>query len=63
MREIHLREFGSETIEGDHAAAVFNSPGLAVEGWKKAQPTEAHADRRVLRLRRGGQRLTTKVLK
>ncbi len=40
---------------------VFNSPGLAVEGWKRAQFVPAHRDRRVLRLRRGGQRLTTKV--
>lgn len=40
---------------------VFSAPGLIVEGWKQAQPVEARFNRRVLRLRRGGERLTTKV--
>lgn len=60
MKQIFLRESGAKDIQPDHPVAVFDSPGLVVEGWKLAQPFEAHTDRRVLRLRRGGQRLTTK---
>ena len=61
MKHIHLRESGSETIGFDFPAAVFRGPGLVVEGWKQAKPAYAYIDKRVLRLRKGGQRLTTKV--
>ncbi len=62
MREIRLRESGSETIQSDHADIIFNSPGLAVEGWKLARPARVYGDKRVLRERKyGRRRLTTKV--
>ena len=39
---------------------TFDGPALRVEGWKLAIVRPAYIDRRVLRLRKGGQRLTTK---
>ena len=40
---------------------TFDGPALRVEGWKLAMVRSAYQSRRVLRLRKGGQRLTTKV--
>lgn len=63
MKQICLKESGTETIQPDHSAAVFDAPGLVVEGWKRATLFPAHIDRRVYRVRkcRGLPRLTTKV--